>query len=214
MSLISTPFFISFFFFSSCLGAWMTIKLKLLSCFLSFVSVWNCFISFLRLGVAAFSFEIFSSFLSFSHKYLFLRFFLAFFFSFSISFWSRDLAAFRVRRSLFPRIQTFLLRSSCLHLVVRSRFEEGLFLFCITNQNFCVHSKRIHLFHSKMNFLSRIFTNTSVRPECLDKTNFFVSLFVSYFFLWSIFKYELFPIVGEMRSMAPSLICEVRESLV
>ncbi|CAE1265157.1 unnamed protein product [Acanthosepion pharaonis] len=105
---------------------------------------------------------IFSSFLSFSHNYLPLRFFPAFFFSFSISDWSQDLAAFRIHHHLFPQNSMFLSCSTRLCSVVHSRFEEGLF-FCIANQNFCFHSKRVHLFHSKMNSFSRIFANTSVR---------------------------------------------------
>ncbi|CAE1175803.1 unnamed protein product [Acanthosepion pharaonis] len=126
----------------------------------------------------------------FPRKYLFLRSFLDFF-SFSISVWSRDLAAFRVRRSLLPRIQTFLSRSPRLRSVVHSRFEEGLFFFCITNQNFCVHSKRFHVFHSKMHSLSRIFANSSVRPEGLDKTNFFVSLFASFLFSCHVVNFQI-----------------------
>ncbi|CAE1264906.1 unnamed protein product [Acanthosepion pharaonis] len=64
------------------------------------------FLLLLHLDVT--SFEIFSSSLSFSHKYLLLLYFLAFFFSFSIScllsLFHLDVAAFRIRRQTGPSI--------------------------------------------------------------------------------------------------------------
>ncbi|CAE1232455.1 unnamed protein product [Acanthosepion pharaonis] len=134
----SCLFLLPLFLFSFCLGAWPTIKLKLLSFFLSS----RCSSILVRGGLFLLSFFslsslIFSSFLSFSHKYLPLRSFLAFFFSFSICDWSRDLGDKQI---------------------------ETVFYLSF------VPIKRVHLFHSKMNPLSRIFANTSVRPLGLDKT--------------------------------------------
>ncbi|CAE1174695.1 unnamed protein product [Acanthosepion pharaonis] len=153
-------FLLPLFLFSSCLGGWPTMKLKLLSSFLSS----RCS---------------------------------------SILFISQN--------------STFLSHSTRLRLVVRSRFEEGLF-FRIANQNFCFHNKRGHLFHSKVNSLSRILKNTSIRPLVLMYfsqtrapgpkawTRLTFSFHYSFPFFLSrgqFLNMNFFPIVGEMRSLPP-----------
>ncbi|CAE1169609.1 unnamed protein product [Acanthosepion pharaonis] len=72
------------------LGTWVAIKFKLLSFSIYFIYVWQH--SPLRSFPLLFPFPI-----------SILRSFFAFFFSLSISVWSRNLAAFRIFRSLFPQ---------------------------------------------------------------------------------------------------------------